>query len=138
VSRLYRDRVTLNDDHGILPAHADRLIARLGAQTGMSTIGGTVHMQHVDFAKRGRHLSNHLGAARSLSRDGYYPSALVVVRAALEHHLLDRLLFLARHYLWTYGGVGKEKGRGRVRAPRRAESGRPPGHCALLGGTTWG
>jgi hypothetical protein len=109
VSRLYRDRVTLNDDHGILPAHADRLIARLGAQTGMSTIGGTVHMQHGDFGKRVRQLSNHLGAARSLSRDGYYPSALVVVRAALEHHLLDRLLFLARHYLWTYGGVGKEK-----------------------------
>jgi hypothetical protein len=108
-SRLYRDRVTLNDDHGTLPAHADRLIARLNAQTGISTIGGTMHMQHVDFAKRVRQLSNHLGAAFSLSRDGYYPSALVVVRAALEHHLMDRLLFLARHYLVTYGGVGKEK-----------------------------
>jgi hypothetical protein len=44
-----------------------------------------------------RQLSNHLGAAVSLSRDGYYPSALVVVRAALEHHPL------------TYGGIGKEK-----------------------------
>jgi hypothetical protein len=40
-------------------------------------------MQHVDFAKRVRQLSNHLGAALS-SRDGYYPSALVVVRAALS------------------------------------------------------
>lgn len=100
--------MTLNDDHGTLPAHAHQLVERLDARTGIST-GGTMHMHHFDFAKRLRQLSNHLGAALSLSRDGYYPSALVVVRAALEHHLMDRLLSLTRHNLSTYGGIGKEK-----------------------------
>ncbi len=100
--------MTVNDDHGVLPAHAARLISHLDGQNGMSTVGGTMHMHHVDFAKRVRQLGNHLGAAMALSSDGCYPSAFVVIRAALEHHLMDRLLFLARHYLVTYHGIGKD------------------------------
>jgi hypothetical protein len=46
---------------------------------------------------------------------------------------MDRLLFLARHYLVTYGGIGKEKVEADTRASR-AEGGRPPGHRALLVG----
>lgn len=38
----------------------------------------------------------------------YYPSALVVVRAALEHHPMDRLLFLSRLFVEWYGGVKEE------------------------------
>ncbi len=109
VPTKYRAQVTLTDDHGTLAAHAARLCSHLDAQNGVSTVGSTMHMQHVEFATRVRQLSNHLGAAIALSRAYYYPSALVVVRAALDHHLLDRLLFLGRHYLVTYGGIGKEK-----------------------------
>ena len=36
-----------------------------------------------------------------------YPSALVVVRAALEHHLMDRLIFLANRSVETVPGVKK-------------------------------
>ena len=38
----------------------------------------------------------------------HYSSALVVTRAALEHHLLDRLIFLANFYVETYTGVKKQ------------------------------
>lgn len=64
-----------------------------------------MHMQHMDHAKRVRQLADHLRAVLVLSNAGHYPSALVVVRAALEHHLMDRLLFLANLYLQTYGGI---------------------------------
>ncbi len=46
-----------------------------------------------------------------------YASALVVLRIALEHHLMDRLIFLSRLYLETYGGIKKEDVLSRSRWP---------------------
>lgn len=100
--------MTQHDNHGTLPAHAERLLARLEAQHGQTTLGGSMHMQHVDHAKRVRQLADHLRAVLDMSTAGHYASALVVVRAALEHHLLGRLLFLANFYLVAYGGITKE------------------------------
>jgi hypothetical protein len=94
--------VTQNDDHGTLPAHAERLLARLETLEDLSVHGRTSHMQHMDHARRTRQLADHLRAVLALSDAGRYPSALVVVRTALEHHLMDRLIFLASRYVETY------------------------------------
>jgi hypothetical protein len=100
--------VTATDNHGALPHHAEQLLRRLERLHGLSDHGGVQHMQHTDFATRARQLADHLRAAVVLSELRRYPSALVVVRAALEHHLMDRLIFLANRYVETYTGVGKE------------------------------
>jgi hypothetical protein len=71
--------------------------------------GKSSNMIHTDHAQRARLLADHLRAVVALSDAGRYPSALVVVRAALEHHLMDRLQFLARLYVESYGGVKKEE-----------------------------
>jgi hypothetical protein len=65
-------------------------------------------MQHREYAKRAAQLGDHLQAALSLSDAHLYPSVLVVVRAALEPHLMDRLIFLATRYVQSYGGVKVE------------------------------
>lgn len=100
--------MTRRDDHETLPAHAERMLARLEALHGLSEHGDAMHMQHVDHAKRARQLADHLRAVLALSDGLHYPSALVVVRAALEHHLMDRLIFLANRYVETYAGVTKK------------------------------
>lgn len=61
--------------------------------------GDRAHMRHMDHAERTRQLTAHLRAALLLSRANQYPSALVVIRSALEHHLMDRLVFLANRDL---------------------------------------
>lgn len=100
--------MTATDDHGTLPRHAELLLRRLEGLEGQGGAGGTTHMQHLDYAKRARQLADHLRGIIELSESQRYPSALVVVRAALEHHLMDRLIFLANRYVETYGGVKKE------------------------------
>jgi hypothetical protein len=100
--------MTKNDDHGALPAHAERMLAVLATLARHSVSGRTEHMQHRDYEKRARQLGDHLRGVLALSAAGHYASSLVVVRAALEHHLMDRLIFLARLYVETYGGINKE------------------------------
>jgi hypothetical protein len=100
--------VTLQDDHGTLPAHAARLLDFLETVERRHVYGKSSNMIHMDHAERARQLAGHLRAAVALSETGHYASALVVVRAALEHHLMDRLLFLSRLYVETYGGIKKE------------------------------
>jgi hypothetical protein len=102
--------MTTHDDHGTLPAHARQMLARLEALRGVSDDGDTMHMQHADHATRAHQLAHHLRAALLLSEAHYYPSAFVVVRAALEHHLLDRLIFLARRRIVVYAKARKAAG----------------------------
>lgn len=94
--------MTASDDHGTLPAHAERMVERVEGLGGLSVHGDSMHMQHADHAQRARQLADHLRAVLVLSEACRYPSALVVVRAALEHHLMDRLIFLANRYVVTY------------------------------------
>lgn len=100
--------MTQNDDHGTLPAHAERMLTRIEGLGGLSVHRGVTHMQHVDHVKRARQLAEHLRGVLALSDAHRYPSALVLVRAALEHHLMDRLVFLATRHVETYK-MGKEK-----------------------------
>ena len=101
--RLYHHLVTLRDDHDDLPAHAEVLLERLdrlGGQFGPSKVAQYQHMQH---AERCRVLGDHLRGVLTLSSSRHYAAALVVARTALEHHLLDRLLFLATRWIERYG-----------------------------------
>ena len=97
--------MTATDDHGTLPAHAERMLHSLEALEAISVHGETQHMQHTDHARRARQLADHLRAVLALNDACRYPSALVVVRAALEHHLMDRLIFLANRSVETVTGV---------------------------------
>jgi len=94
--------MTARDNHGSLPGHANRLLERLEAIEGLTLQGRVGHMQHMDHARRLHQLAHHLRAALRLSESHHYASALVVVRAALEHHLLDRLVLLANRHIVTY------------------------------------
>lgn len=94
--------MTQGDDHGLLPAHAERMLARLETLDNLAVPGRVEHMQHRDHSRRTRQLADHLRAIVALSDAGRYASALVVVRAALEHHLIDRLIFLANRWVETY------------------------------------
>jgi hypothetical protein len=100
--------MTASDDHGALPEHASRLLATLDTIEQHHRPGQVDHLQHREYAKRARQLGDHLRSVLVLSDVRQYPSALVVVRAALEHHLMDRLIFLSTRYVETYGGIGKE------------------------------
>jgi hypothetical protein len=101
--------MTASDDQGMLPAHAKGLLSRLEHLHGESVHSATMHVQHSDHAQRARQLADHLRGVLALSDAHRYPSALVLVRAALEHHLMDRLVFLATRYVETHAGVRKEQ-----------------------------
>ena len=100
--------MTTLDDHGTLPAHAARMLDYLATIERRHVYGKSSNLIHMDHAKRARQLASHLRAVLALTESGHYASALVVVRAALEHHLMDRLLFLSRLYVESYGGIKKE------------------------------
>lgn len=94
--------MTATDDHGMLPGHAERLLRRLDTIESLSVHGRVGHQQHNDSAQRVHQLAHHLRAVLQLDESRHYASALVVVRAALEHHLMDRLILLANRYIVTY------------------------------------
>lgn len=99
----------LLDDHGPLLHAAESIIRELqGFETRMRP-GEVHHMQHSDFAARTRHLSLHLGAVHMLVQHELYPSAFALLRTALEHHLLDHLVFLGRRYVQVFEGVSDEQ-----------------------------
>src|SRR5688500_12008335 len=89
-SRPTISSLTATDDHGTLPVHAERMLRRLETIENLAVPRDTAHMQHMDHAKRVRQLAHHLRAVLLLSEANHYASALIVVRSALEHHLMDR------------------------------------------------
>ena len=107
--------MTTEDDHGALPGHAERLVERLERLHWQFNQGRVAHHQHSEFADRSALLAHQLRAAMALSDSGYYAPAFVAIRTALEHHLVDRLLFLANRYLQVYpirkANVGAEESR---------------------------
>lgn len=111
--------MTATDDHGTLPAHAERMLRLLETIGSRGSSGDVAHIQHMEHAKRAGQLAHHLRAALLLSDARYYPSALVVIRAALEHHLMDRLILLANRYIVVYSNA-KEKEAARWDADLRA------------------
>jgi hypothetical protein len=100
--------MTATDDHGTLPAHAERLLLRLETIESLSVHGRVGHQQHNDYAQRVHQLAHHLRAVMLLSESRHYASALAVVRSALEHHLMDRLILLANRHIVTYTKAKKK------------------------------
>jgi hypothetical protein len=95
--------MTLDDDHDGLPTQAESLIRTIETLGSRFVVGDTGrYMQHDEFAERGRILGDHLRAALVLSDEAHYAAAFVVLRTALEHHLVDRLVLLANRYLQVY------------------------------------
>lgn len=101
----YHRRVTLHDDHGDLPSHAEVLLRRLDGLAGFFAPARVAHHQHMMHAERCRVLGDHLRGVLALSSAGHYAGAFVVTRTALEHHLLDRLLFLASRWIEEERGI---------------------------------
>ena len=94
--------MTVQDDHGDLSSHADRLADRLETLRSLFVSGRVGHEQHTKYAERCGLLAEHLRGAMLLSEHRRYAPAFVAVRTGLEHHLADRLLFLANRYLQVY------------------------------------
>jgi hypothetical protein len=99
----------LLDDHGTLLGAAEQIILELQRFETHMRPGEVHHMQHSDFAARTRHLGLHLGAVHTLVRQELYPSAFALLRTALEHHLLDHLVFLGRRYVQVFEDVSDEQ-----------------------------
>lgn len=97
--------MTLEDNHGPLRPHVDRLITELDGFVERLEHGEVMHVQHTEFGVRARWLGYQLAASLNLSDRFAYPAAFAVMRSALEHHLLDSLLFLADRYLQSMTGV---------------------------------
>jgi hypothetical protein len=91
--------VTLLDDHGPLPSHAEVLLQRLKGLSGLSAPAKVAYHQHMQHAERCRVLGDHLRGVLVLSAGFHYAASFALTRTALEHHLLDRLLFLATRWI---------------------------------------
>lgn len=60
--------------------------------------GGAIWMHHYEFADRAGDLADHLDTALDAVTARRYPSAFALIRTAMEHQVLDRLLLLADRY----------------------------------------
>jgi hypothetical protein len=91
---------TLHTEHPTLAATADDLLGRMHrwSHEVRPAPGANAWTHHGELAERTEQLAGHLGAILALADDGRFPSALVVARTSLEHHLLDRLILLADRY----------------------------------------
>jgi hypothetical protein len=91
-----------NGEHDVLVGHAMRLLDALDGLSGRLAPRRVDRVQHREFADRAALLGDHLRGALQLALDHRYASAFVVVRTSLEHHLLDRLVFLATRFTNSY------------------------------------
>jgi hypothetical protein len=98
---------TLAREHPALLDSAMALLADLGDFGSRLRPGRVAHAQHGDFTERALSLRMYLESSLHLAVQDEYMPAFAVVRAALEHHLTDRLLFLARRYKRVLTGVKK-------------------------------
>ena len=97
------------DDHGSLRDAAIATIHELRGFDGSMHRDQVDHLQHRDFALRGHHLGMHLIGVRELSDNRLYPSAFALLRTALEHHLIDHLVFLSNRYVQIFDNVSDDQ-----------------------------
>jgi hypothetical protein len=100
-------RAVLETEHALLLRAATAVVDDLHNVEGRLLHGRVWHFEHGEFAERARSLAIYLSSALRLADADEYLSAYAVLRAALEHHLTDRLLFLANRYKQTYANVKK-------------------------------
>jgi hypothetical protein len=84
-------------EHHDLLVTAERLVAELaGLRARLEHQNDMEHAQHGEFAERARGQADHLRAAIMLTRSDLYAPAFGCLRIALEHMLVDHLVFLGR------------------------------------------
>jgi hypothetical protein len=94
-------------EHATLLQMGSAVVADLHGFEGRLRRRLVVHFQHDVFAERARSLAIYLSSALRLADADEYISAFAILRAALEHHLTDRLLFVGNRYTQQYTGVKK-------------------------------
>lgn len=94
-------------EHSALLDTASDVVADLVGFQGRLRRHRVAHHQHDVFAERARSLAIYLSSALRLTAADEYVSAYAVLRAALEHHLTDRLLFVANRYKQQFSDVKK-------------------------------
>jgi hypothetical protein len=93
-------------EHGGLLNRALDMITELeGFDRRLQSNAGVAYAQHFDFAARALGLRLYLKPALDLAASGEYMPAFAILRSALEHHLVDRLIFLATRYKTVHEGV---------------------------------
>ena len=90
--------------------------------------GSVADYRHDVFAERARSLSIYLASALRLATSDEYPPAFAVLRAGLEHHLTDLLLFLGNRYITQHTGVKKSA----YEQLRKAQANSAPGTEDIL------
>jgi hypothetical protein len=97
--------------------HAGLLTAASTATTAVSELRQRLvrndihHVQHDDMADRARAFGDHLRSAVRLAQDDSYPSSFALLRVALEHQLLDTLIFRGRRYVRIFTEVSERRWR---------------------------
>jgi len=108
----------LEAEHSPLVAACRTLLDDLSVGTSRLRPGRRADHRHYDYVDRLDLLAGTLRVALDLITLNEYPSAFAVLRSGLEHHLIDRLIFLANrlHYRYTVprGGVMAEEARLRL------------------------
>jgi hypothetical protein len=85
-------------DHGALLTSAQSLLSDIREFRGRFRETRESHAIHYDFVDRALSLEGYLSSSLSLAFVGSYMPAFALLRSALEHQLVDQLLFLARRY----------------------------------------
>ncbi len=98
----------LEREHPILLASVVDVLAELRGFRARLRPGRVAHRQHEEFAERALSLEMYLSSALHLAGEDQYLPAFAVLRAALEHHLTDRLLFVGRRYKRVLTGISRE------------------------------
>jgi hypothetical protein len=95
-------------EHSVLVASAKLLIRDLWDLGGQLDHGDAQHQVHTDFAERAQALGMQLDAALVLTERDSYGPAFGLLRTALEHWCVDRLVFLGRRILQVHRNVSEE------------------------------
>jgi hypothetical protein len=85
-------------EHGALLASAVAVMDDLRDFRSHIRFSKVWYAQYTDFAERALSLYYYFSASLDSALANNYLAAFAVLRSALEQHLADRLLFLARHY----------------------------------------
>jgi hypothetical protein len=114
--------VALEDEHGVLLQSARNTASALDRFfESLTPLGDVSYQQHYDFALRSRWLSYLLDGVLTLVRSEAYPSSFAVLRSAIEHHVIDLLLFLGDRYQQVFTGVSEDEWREYQDAQERGE-----------------
>lgn len=96
-------------EHGVLLQSASTLIDHLLSLHGRLVPGRVPDHRHGVFARRALCLGDLLEATLFLCIRRKYSASFAVLRGALEHHLIDQLLFLGRRYEQEFDNVRDEQ-----------------------------